>query len=72
MPFYSITVFEKSEGARRRRKLPVECACRSHAQAVIHELCKETGFIPDYATLGEVNQRTYHKAMAILFGRKIQ
>jgi hypothetical protein len=72
MPYYSITVVEKTEGARRRRKLPIESTCRAHAMTGIHELCKGTGFVPDYTTLGEVNRRAFNKAMTIFFGRKAQ
>lgn len=71
MPYYTITVFEKKAGARRRRRLAIASANKAHAQVAIHDMCKETGFVPDYTTLDEVNYNQYLKIITTLFGRKI-
>jgi hypothetical protein len=71
MPYYSIVVFEKRKGARRRRRMAVASNSDMQAKIAIHDICRGTGFVPDYATLDEINYNQYLKLITIFFGRKI-
>ena len=71
MSYHSIIVLEERNGARRRRKMAVECHNREHARLAIHELCRGTGFTPDFTTLDEVNRKKYERIITTFFGRNV-
>jgi hypothetical protein len=71
MPYYIVTVKESKAGARRRRKLVVNCHSKPEAMISIRELCKGTGFTPDYSTVGEITSYRYYKIVGMLLGRNI-
>lgn len=72
MPYYSIVVFEKREGARRRRRMAVTSNSDTQAKITIHQICRGTGFVPDYTTLDEINYNQYLKIITIFFGRRME
>jgi hypothetical protein len=69
MPYYIVTVKESKAGARRRRKLVVSCKTKPEAMISIQNMCRETGFIPDYSTVEEITLFRYFKVMGTLLGR---
>lgn len=71
MPYYSIVVFEKREGAKRRRRMAVASNSDIQAKIAINDTCRGTGFVPDYTTLDEINYNQYLKIITIFFGRKM-
>ena len=66
-----VTVKENKTGARRRRKLVVASKTRPEAMINIQALCRGTGFIPDYSTIGEITSDRYFKIVGTLLGRKV-
>ncbi|HEX6427216.1 MAG TPA: hypothetical protein VF008_06000 [Niastella sp.] len=72
MAYYMVTVKEGKTGARRRRKLVVACKTKPEAMITIQDLCRGTGFIPDYSTVGEITSNRYYKIVGTLLGRNIE
>jgi len=71
MAYYSVTVKESKAGARRRRKLVVAARAKPEAMIAIQDMCRGTGFIPDYTTVGEITPHRYFKIVGTLLGRTI-
>ncbi|THU40758.1 hypothetical protein FAM09_01190 [Niastella caeni] len=71
MPYFMVTVKESKAGARRRRKLVVACNSKPEAMISIQDLCRGTGFIPDYKTVGEITSYRYFRIVGTLLGRCI-
>ena len=71
MAYYMVTVKENKAGARRRRKLVVACKTKPEAMISIQDLCKGTGFVPDYSTVDEITSNRYYKVVTSLLGRSI-
>ena len=71
MAYYMVTVKESKTGARRRRKLVVACRTKPEAMISIQDMCRGTGFIPDYSTVGEITSNRYYKVVTSLLGRSI-
>jgi hypothetical protein len=69
MPYCIVTVKESKTGARRRRKLVVACKTKPEAMISIQNMCRGTGFIPDYTTVGEITSHRYLKVIGVLLGR---
>ena len=72
MAYFMVTVKESKAGARRRRKLVVACKTKPEAMITIQDLCRGTGFIPDYSTVGEITSNRYYKIVSALLGRNIE
>jgi hypothetical protein len=72
MAYYSVLVREQRKGVRRRRKLAVVASSIAQAHIYIMELCKGTGFIPDYTTVDEITDNCYRSIVSTLMGRSIQ
>jgi hypothetical protein len=71
MAYFMVTVKESKAGARRRRKLVVACKSKPEAMISIQDLCRETGFVPDYSTVGEITSHRYNKIVGTLLGRTV-
>jgi hypothetical protein len=71
MAYFMVTVKENKAGARRRRKLVVTSKSKPDAMISIQDMCRGTGFIPDYSTVGEITCDRYYKVVTSLFGRLI-
>ena len=71
MAYFMVTVKESKAGARRRRKLVVASKSKPEAMISIQDLCKGTGFKPDYSTVGEITSNRYYKVVTSLLGRSI-
>jgi hypothetical protein len=71
MAYYMVTVKENRTGARRRRKLVVACRTKPEALISIQDLCRGTGFIPDYKTVNEITPHRYFKIVGTLLGRTV-
>jgi hypothetical protein len=71
MAYYIVTVKECKQGARRRRKLVVASSTKPAAMITIQDMCRGTGFIPDYTTIGEITPHRYLKVIGTLLGRTI-
>jgi hypothetical protein len=71
MAYYMVTVKESKSGARRRRKLVVACKTKPEAMISIQDLCRGTGFIPDYKTVNEITSHQYFKIVGTLLGRTV-
>ena len=71
MPYFMITVKETRAGAKRRRKLVVASDSKTRALIVIQDMCRETGFAPDYSTLHEITNARYSKMVGTLLGRDV-
>ena len=72
MAYYMVTVKESKAGARRRRKLVVASKAKPEAMIAIQDLCRGTGFIPDYKTVNEITPHRYFKVVGTLLGRNIE
>ena len=72
MAYYSVIVREKKDGAKRRRQFATAAKTLAQAQVNIQELCRGTGFVPDYATVDEINSNRYCKIIGTLVGRQIK
>lgn len=66
-----VVVKENKSDARRRRKLVVASKTKPEAMISIQDLCKGTGFIPDYKTVREISPFRYGQIVATLLGRKV-
>jgi hypothetical protein len=71
MPYFMVTVKESKAGARRRRKLVIASKTKPEAMISIQDMCRGTGFIPDYSTVGEITPRRYNKIVGTLLGRMV-
>ena len=71
MAYFMITVKESKAGARRRRKLVVASRSKPDAMITIQDMCRGTGFVPDYSTVGEITCDRYYKVVTSLLGRSI-
>ncbi|WP_207510192.1 hypothetical protein [Longitalea luteola] len=71
MPYFIITVKESKAGARRRRKLVVASKTKPEAMICFQDMCRGTGFLPDYTSLNEISPLRYSKIVGTLLGRKI-
>ena len=71
MPYFMITVREAKAGAKRRRKLVVASNSKPQALIAIQNMCRETGFIPDYSTVNEITNVRYNKMVSTLLGRPV-
>lgn len=71
MPYFMITVKETKPGARRRRKLVVASDSQARALITIQDMCRETGFAPDYSTINEITTARYSKMVGTLLGRAV-
>ena len=70
MAYFIVTVKESKAGAKRRRKLAVASKSKPDAMISIQELCRGTGFTPDYKTVNEVSCNRYYKVVGTLLGRR--
>ena len=71
MAYFMVTVKENKAGARRRRKLVVASKTKPEAMINIQDLCRGTGFVPDYSTVGEITSDRYYKIVGTLLGRTV-
>ena len=71
MAYFIVTVKESKPGARRRRKLVVTSRTKPEAMSCILDMCSGTGFMPDYATVGEITLQRYLKVIEVLLGRRV-
>jgi hypothetical protein len=71
MAYYMVTVKESKAGARRRRKLVVTSKSKPEAMISFQDLCRGTGFIPDYSTVEEITSHRYFRIVGTLLGRKV-
>jgi hypothetical protein len=69
MAYFIVIVKENKEGAKRRRKLVVASNSKPEAMISIKEMCRGTGFTPDYKTVNEISSNRYLKAVGTLLGR---
>lgn len=69
MAYFIVTVKESKEGAKRRRKLVVTSKSKPDAMIYIQEMCRNTGFTPDYKTVNEISSNRYLKIVGTLLGR---
>jgi hypothetical protein len=69
MAYFIVTVKESKEGAKRRRKLVVASKSKPEAMISIQEMCRNTGFMPDYKTVNEISSNRYLKVVGTLLGR---
>jgi hypothetical protein len=69
MAYFIVTVKESKEGAKRRRKLVVTSKNKPEAMISIQEMCRNTGFTPDYKTVNEISSNRYLKVVGTLLGR---
>ena len=71
MAYFIVTVKENKAGAKRRRKLVVASKTKPEAMISIQDLCRGTGFIPDYKTVNEISPNRYFKTVGTLLGRAV-
>jgi hypothetical protein len=71
MPYFIITVKESKAGARRRRKLVVASKTKPEAMISFQDMCRGTGFLPDYNSVNEITPHRYSKIVGTLLGRRI-
>ena len=71
MSYFIVTVKENKAGAKRRRKLVVTSKTKPEAMISIQDLCRGTGFIPDYKTVNEISPNRYFKIVGTLLGRTV-
>jgi hypothetical protein len=71
MAYFIVTVKESKAGARRRRKLVVTSKTKPEAMISIQDMCRGTGFIPDYKTVNEITPHRYFKIVGTLLGRTV-
>ena len=69
MAYFIVTVKESKVGAKRRRKLVVASRSKPEAMMSIQEMCRGTGFTPDYKTVNEISGNRYVKVVGTLLGR---
>lgn len=71
MSYFIVTVKENKAGAKRRRKLAVASKTKPEAVISIQDLCRGTGFVPDYKTVNEISPNRYFKIIGTLLGRDV-
>ncbi|OQP59862.1 hypothetical protein A3860_35700 [Niastella vici] len=71
MAYFIVTVKENKAGAKRRRKLVVVSRGKPEAMVSIQDMCRGTGFIPDYKTVNEITPHRYFKVVGALLGRTV-
>ena len=71
MAYFIVTVKESKTGAKRRRKLVVTSKTKPEAMISIQDMCRGTGFIPDYKTVSEISGNRYFKIVGTLLGRTV-
>ncbi len=71
MAYFIVTVKESKSGAKRRRKLVVTSKTKPEAMISIQDMCRGTGFTPDYKTVSEISSNRYFKIVGTLLGRTI-
>jgi hypothetical protein len=71
MAYFIVTVKESKAGAKRRRKLVVASKSKPQAMISIQEMCRNTGFTPDYKTVNEISSNRYVKVVGTLLGRTV-
>jgi hypothetical protein len=71
MAYFMVTVKESKTGARRRRKLVVASKSKPEAMISIQDMCRGTGFAPDYKTVNEISSNRYYKIVGTLLGRSV-
>jgi hypothetical protein len=71
MAYFIVTVKESKAGAKRRRKLAVASKTKPEAMISIQDMCRGTGFIPDYKTVNEITPYRYFKVVGMLLGRAV-
>lgn len=71
MAYFIVTVKESKAGAKRRRKLVVTSKTKPEAMISIQEMCRNTGFTPDYKTVNEISNNRYLKVVGTLLGRSM-
>lgn len=69
MAYFIVTVKESKQGAKRRRKLVVASKSKPEAMISIQDMCRGTGFTPDYKTVNEISSNRYLKVVGTLLGR---
>jgi hypothetical protein len=72
MPYFIVTVKESTAGSKRRRKLAVSSKSKREAMISIQDMCRGTGFIPDFKTVNEISPYRYNQIVATLLGRKVK
>jgi hypothetical protein len=71
MAYFIVTVKESKAGAKRRRKLVVASKSKPEAMISIQDMCRGTGFTPDYETVNEISSNRYLKVVGTLLGRRV-
>jgi hypothetical protein len=71
MAYFIVTVKENKAGAKRRRKLVVTSKAKPEAMISIQDMCRGTGFTPDYKTVSEISSNRYFKIVRTLLGRAV-
>jgi hypothetical protein len=71
MAYFIVTVKENNVGAKRRRKLVVASRSKPDAMMSIQEICRGTGFTPDYKTVNEISSNRFYKVVGTLLGRRV-
>ena len=71
MAYFIVTVKESKAGAKRRRKLVVASKTKPEAMISIQDMCRGTGFTPDYKTVSEISTNRYLKIVGTLLGRQV-
>lgn len=70
MPYFVVTVREKKQGSKRRRKMALEAAGREYAKTAFSDKCRGIDFEPDFTTLREITRKEYDGIIATLIGMK--
>ena len=72
MPYFVVTVMDKNQGSKRRRKIALEAAGRDNAKSAFSDKCRGIGFEPDFTTLREITPKEYDGIIATLLGKRVK
>jgi len=72
MPYFVVTVREKKQESKRRRKIVLEAAGRENAKIAFGDKCRNIDFEPDFTTLREITRKEYDEIIATFLGKRVK
>lgn len=72
MSYFVVTVREKKQESKRRRKIALEASTRENAKTAFSDKCRSIDFEPDFTTLREITRKEHDRIIATLLGKRVK
>lgn len=72
MSYFVVTVREKKQESKRKRKITLEASTRENAKTAFSDKCRSIDFEPDFTTLREITRKEHDRIIATFLGKRVK